>query len=182
MNWDVVVLRMTTDTGSDRSRHRARRAFRSLVTQAYLHEEHRPGRAGTLADRTPEAIYGTELWTIDRHLTFSRFTCRPGGCCAVGHRRAGAPDCRCINTLVRTAPACRFMRAACSCPKPMELCEATARLQKARLPRLQGTSPRPVAARHGDPPRARTAAGDDYVLMTDPVADYSLEEAIRVGR
>jgi len=28
----------------------------------------------------------------------------------------------------------------------------------------------------------RAAAGDHYVLMSDPVADYSLEEAIRVGR
>ena len=28
----------------------------------------------------------------------------------------------------------------------------------------------------------REAAGDDYVLMTDPVSEYSLEEAIRVGR
>ena len=28
----------------------------------------------------------------------------------------------------------------------------------------------------------RAAAGPDYTLMTDPVAEYSLEEAIRVGR
>ncbi|HWP39338.1 MAG TPA: enolase C-terminal domain-like protein, partial [Tepidisphaeraceae bacterium] len=28
----------------------------------------------------------------------------------------------------------------------------------------------------------REAAGEDYILMTDPVADYALEDAIRVGR
>ena len=28
----------------------------------------------------------------------------------------------------------------------------------------------------------REAVGDDYVLMTDPVGDYTLDEAIRVGR
>ena len=28
----------------------------------------------------------------------------------------------------------------------------------------------------------REAVGDDFILMTDPVGDYTLDEAIRVGR
>src|SRR4029079_4631501 len=67
MNWDVVVLRLTTDDGL--TGHATALAARSsIVTQAYLHETIAPVVMG----RSPverEAIWH-ELWTIDRHLTF----------------------------------------------------------------------------------------------------------------
>src|SRR4051812_22315412 len=67
MNWDVVVLRLTTDDGF--TGHATALAARSsTVTQAYLHETIAPVVMG----RSPterEAIWH-ELWTIDRHLTF----------------------------------------------------------------------------------------------------------------
>ena len=63
MNWDVVVLRLTTDTGL--SGHATALATRSsTVTQAYLHEN----IASVVMGRSPverEAIWH-ELWTRSR--------------------------------------------------------------------------------------------------------------------
>src|SRR6185436_8488944 len=67
MNWDVVVLRLTTEEGLH-GHATALAARSSVVTQAYLHETIAPVVLG----RSPterEAIWH-ELWTIDRHLTF----------------------------------------------------------------------------------------------------------------
>src|SRR5206468_1733528 len=67
MNWDVVVLRLTTDDG--RHGHATALAARSsIVTQAYLHETIAPVVLGRRVSER-EAIWH-ELWTIDRHLTF----------------------------------------------------------------------------------------------------------------
>src|SRR5712671_2552971 len=67
MNWDVVVLRLHTDTGI--SGHATALAARSsIVTQAYLHETIAPVVLGRRVTER-EAIWH-ELWMIDRHLTF----------------------------------------------------------------------------------------------------------------
>ena len=67
MNWDVVVLRLTTNTGL--TGHATVLAARSsVVTQAYLQEVIAPVVLGRRVTER-EAIYH-ELWTIDRHLTF----------------------------------------------------------------------------------------------------------------
>src|SRR5258708_3626906 len=67
MNWDVVVLRLTTDAGLQ-GHATALAARSSIVTQAYLHETIAPVILGRPVSQR-EAIWH-ELWTIDRHLTF----------------------------------------------------------------------------------------------------------------
>src|SRR5262249_36614139 len=67
MNWDVVVLRLSTDAGL-RGHATALAARSGNITQSYLHEVIAPVVLGRdVFER--EAIWH-ELWNIDRHLTF----------------------------------------------------------------------------------------------------------------
>jgi L-alanine-DL-glutamate epimerase-like enolase superfamily enzyme len=83
MNWDVVVVRLST--GTDLRGHATALAARSsVVTQAYLHEIIAPVVLGRPVSQR-EAIWH-ELWAIDRYLAFfpvylpgpSMWRCGPG--------------------------------------------------------------------------------------------------------
>jgi L-alanine-DL-glutamate epimerase-like enolase superfamily enzyme len=179
MNWDVVVLRLGTEEGLHG--HATALAARSgTVTQAYLHETIAPVVLGRRVSER-EAIWH-ELWTIDRHLTFFPVYL-PGpvdvALWDLAAQAAGLPlhqflgECR---TSLPVYASSLFMPEVDDYVKEMRAYAA-----------------RGVAAYKAHPPgpwkkdievhRAlREAAGGDYVLMSDPVAEYSLEEAIRVGR
>ena len=67
MDWDVLVLKLTTDTGIE-GIATALAARSGNVTEAYIHDNIAPVVLG----RSPydhEKIWH-ELWNIDRHLTF----------------------------------------------------------------------------------------------------------------
>ena len=67
MDWDVLVLKLTTDTGIE-GIATALAARSGNVTESYIHDNIAPVVLG----RSPyehEKIW-QELWTIDRHLTF----------------------------------------------------------------------------------------------------------------
>jgi L-alanine-DL-glutamate epimerase-like enolase superfamily enzyme len=179
MNWDVVVLRLGTDTGL--SGHATALAARSsTVTQAYLHENIAPVVMG----RSPverEAIWH-ELWTIDRHLTFFPIYL-PGpvdvALWDLAAQDAGLPLYQFIGacrTSLPTYASSLFM------PRVEDYVEQL-RAYRARGFPAYKAHPFGPWRRDIEIHRAlREAAGDGYVLMSDPVADYSLEEAIRVGR
>jgi len=112
MNWDVVVLRLYTDTGI--SGHATALAARSsIVTQAYLHETIAPVVLGRRVTER-EAIWH-ELWTIDRHLTFFPVYLPGPVDVALWDIAAQTPGCRSINSSVNAGRACLSMPAACSC-------------------------------------------------------------------
>jgi L-alanine-DL-glutamate epimerase-like enolase superfamily enzyme len=179
MNWDVVVLRLTTDTGI--TGHATALAARSsIVTQAYLHETIAPVVMG----RSPverEAIWH-ELWTIDRHLTFFPVYL-PGpvdvALWDIAAQDAGLPLYQFIGacrTSLPTYASSLFM------PRVEDYVKELRAYRKRGFPAYKAHPPGPWRMDMEIHRALRQAAGSDYVLMTDPVADYSLEEAIRVGR
>lgn len=179
MDWDVVVLRLTTEDG--RQGHATALAARSsVVTEAYLHENIAPVVLGRrLSER--EAIW-QELWTIDRHLTFFPVYL-PG------------PLDVALWDLAAQAAGLPLYQLLGECRTSLPVYASSLFLPnvEAYVDQMQAYRARGFTAYKAHPPgpwrldrevhRAlRNAAGPDYVLMTDPVAEYSLEEAIRVGR
>src|SRR3569833_3156336 len=179
MDWDVVVLRLTTDTGL--TGHATALAARSsVVTQAYLQEVIAPVVLGRRVSER-EAIYH-ELWTVDRHLTFFPVYL-PGpvdvALWDLAAQAAGLPLYQYIGEYRTSLPVYAssiFLTKTEDYAKEM-------RTYKKRGFTAYKAHPSGPWRRDMEIHRAlRDAAGADYVLMTDPVAEYSLEEAIRVGR
>lgn len=179
MNWDVVVLRLTTDEGLQG--HATALAARSgRVTQAFIHDVIAPVVLGrNITDR--EAIWH-EFWSIDRHLTF--FPVYLPGPVDVALWDLAAQQAR--LPLFRLLGAYRTSLPVYA--SGLFLSDADAYVREARAYAARG-----FTAYKAHPPgpwkrdmevhRAlREAMGTDFTLMSDPVADYTLEEAIRVGR
>ncbi len=179
MRWDVVVLRLTTDTGL-RGHATALAARSSVVTQALLHETIAPVVVGRRVTER-EAIWH-ELWTIDRHLTFFPVYL-PGpvdvALWDLAAQNAGLPLYQFIGEYRTALPAYASSLFLPSADAYVEQLHAYA----ARGFRAYTAHPPGPWRTDMSVHRAlRQAAGPEFVLMSDPVADYSLEEAIRVGR
>ncbi len=179
MDWDVVVLRVNTDEGL--TGHATALAARSsTITQAYLHETIAPVALGRRVTER-EAIWH-ELWTIDRHLTFFPVYL-PGpldvALWDLSAQKAQLPLYQFIGeyrTSLPTYASSLFMPSVDDYVKQMLAYKARG------FPAYKAHPPGPWPMDMKIHRALREAAGPDYVLMTDPVADYSLEEAIRVGR
>lgn len=179
MNWDVVVMRLNTDSGTQ-GHATALAARSSVVTQAYLHETIAPVVLGRRVSER-EAIWH-ELWTIDRHLTFFPVYL-PGpvdvAMWDIAAKEAGLPlfqfigECR--DSLPVYASSLFLPRVEDYIQQMQHYAQRGIRAYKAHPPGPWRTDMQVHRA-------LREAAGADAVLMTDPVADYALEEAIRVGR
>jgi L-alanine-DL-glutamate epimerase-like enolase superfamily enzyme len=179
MNWDVIVLRLHTDAGIV-GHATAIAARSSIVTQAYLQETIAPVVLGRRVSER-EAIYH-ELWTIDRHITFFPVYL-PGPVDVVlwdiAAQAAGLPlyqfigECR---TSLPTYASSLFM------PNTEDYLKEMRAYKRRGFPAYKVHPPGPWRKDMEIHCALRKAAGDEYVLMSDPVAEYSLEEAIRVGR
>jgi L-alanine-DL-glutamate epimerase-like enolase superfamily enzyme len=179
MNWDVVVLRLTTDTGL--TGHATALAARSsVVTQAYLQEVIAPVVLGRRVTER-EAIYH-ELWTIDRHLTFFPVYL-PGpvdvALWDLAAQAAGLPLYQYIGEYRTSLPV---YASSLFMPKTEDYLKEMRAYKKRGFTAYKAHPPGPWRKDMEIHRALREAAGADYVLMTDPVAEYSLEEAIRVGR
>ena len=154
MDWDVVVLKLTTDNGFE-GIATALAARSGRVTESYLHDNIAPVVLGASPyDR--EKIWH-ELWNIDRHLTFFPVYL-PGpvdvalwDICA---KAAGLPLYQYIGAYRQSLPV---YASGLFHEDPEEY----------------------VREIHEN---IRKAAGPDMKLMSDPVAEYTLEEAVKVGR
>ena len=179
LKWDVVVIRLGTDSGL--TGHACALAARSgNVTEAYLHDTIAPVVLGRdVADRG--AIWH-EFWNIDRHLTFFPVYL-PGPIDVALHdlaaQAAGLP-------LYQFLGACRTSLPTYA--SSLFLPDVDAYVSEAKRYVARG-----FTAYKAHPPgpwrtdikvhhALRDVLGPDIVLMTDPVSEYSLEEAIRVGR
>jgi L-alanine-DL-glutamate epimerase-like enolase superfamily enzyme len=173
MNWDVVVLRLHTDAGIY-GHATAIAARSSVVTQAYLQETIAPVVLGRPVSER-EAIYH-ELWTIDRHITFFPVYL-PGPVDAA--QAAGLPLYQFIGECRDSLPV---YASSLFMPKVDDYLKEMRAYKRRGFPAYKAHPPGPWRKDMEIHRALREAAGPDYVLMTDPVAEYSLEEAIRVGR
>lgn len=179
MNWDVVVLRLTTDEGL--VGHATALAARSgAVTQSLLHDNVAPVVLGRdITDR--EAIWH-ELWTIDRHLAFFPVYL-PGpvdvALWDLAAQAAGLPLFRLLGAYRTSLPT---YASSLFLPTIDDYVRQMNDYRGRGFPAYKAHPPGPWRTDIAVHRALRAEAGIDYVLMTDPVADYTLEEAIRVGR
>jgi L-alanine-DL-glutamate epimerase-like enolase superfamily enzyme len=179
MNWDVVVLRLSTEDGL-RGHATALAARSSLVPQAYLHETIAPVVLGRPVSQR-EAIWH-ELWGVDRHLAFFPVSL-PGpvdvALWDLAAQAAGLPLYQLIGEYRTSLPV---YASSLFLPSAAHYVEQMRAYAARGLPAYKAHPPGPWRADMDVHHALREAAAPGYVLMTDPVADYSLEEALRVGR
>ncbi len=179
MDWDVVVLKLTTDTGIE-GVATALAARSGTVTEAYLHDNIAPVVMG----RSPydrEKIW-QELWTIDRHLTFFPVYL-PGpvdvALWDIAARAAGLPLYQYIGAYREQLPV--YASGLFHSTTQEYVDEAL--LYKSRGIGCYKAHPGgPVESDMQVHEAVREAVGPDFGLMSDPVGEYTMGEAVRVGR
>jgi len=180
MPWDVVVMRVDTDAGVS-GYASALAARSSKVTEAYLHETIAPVALGRDALGERERIW-QELWTVDRHLTFFPVYL-PGpldvALWDIAARAADLPLYKYLGGFRNKLPA--YASGLFHETLDDYVTEALA-YQKRGLPGYKVHSPGPWRADIETHQALRDAVGPDYLLFSDPVADYTVDQAIRVGR
>lgn len=180
MPWDVVVLRLTTDAGLS-STITAMAARSGRITVDYLHETIAPVVLGrSITER--EAIWH-DFWLIDRHVTFFPiFLPGPIDTCLwdLAAQAAELPLYQYLGSYRKTLPvyaSSLFMEQA------EQYVEEAMRYRQRGIKAYKAHVPGHNWQQDMEIHRAlRSELGDDQVLMTDPVAEYALEDAIRVGR
>lgn len=179
MDWDVVVLRLTADNGVQ-GVATCLAARSGQVTESYLLDNIIPVVLG----RSPfdrEKIWH-ELWTIDRHLTFFPVYL-PGpvdvalwDMCA---RDAGQPLYQYLGAYRESLPVYASGNFHGSV---QDYIDEAKHYRDRGIHAYKAHPPGPVAVDREVHRRLREELGPDHVLMTDPVAEYTLDEAIKVGR
>lgn len=179
MPWDVVVLRLATDTGLS-SVVSFLGARSGVVTEAFLHDNILPVVLG----RDPhdrEAIWH-EFWNMDRHLCFFPVYL-PGPIDAalweLAALEASLPLHRYIGSYRTSLPV-----------YASGLFHETADEYVAEAKRYAADGIRAYKGHPCGPWRKdmeihaalRDGVGPDVALFSDPVGEYALDEAIRVGR
>lgn len=179
MPWDVVVLRLVTDAGIEG--HASALAARSgRITEAYLHENIAPVVLGRRVDEREKIWH--DLWTLDRHLTFFPVYL-PGpvdvALWDAAAKAANLPLHRFLGSCRQGLPA--YASGLFHDHDDDYVTEAVA-YKKAGIPGYKVHAPSPWRRDIEVHRAVREAVGDDYLLFADPVGDYTLDQAIRVGR
>lgn len=179
MDWDVIVIKLSTDKGIDG--YATCLAARSgSVSESYLHENIAP----VIMGRDPhdrEAIWH-ELWNIDRHLTFFPVYL-PGpidvalwDICA---KEANLPLYKYIGAYRNSLP----VYASGNFHSTVDEYVKEAIYYKSQgIPGYKAHPRGPWDFDMEVHSALREAVGPSYVLMTDPVAEYTVGDAIKVGR
>lgn len=179
IEWDVVVLRLTDEDGTE-GIATAFGARSGNLTESYLHEIIAPVVLGrNVYDR--EAIWH-QLWTIDRHLTFFPVYL-PGpvdvALWDLAAKRAGLPLYRYLGGYRNSLP----VYASGLFLDTIDDYVNEALKYKARgIGAYKSHPPGPWKKDIEISKAIREAVGDDYVLMADPVGEYTLDQAIKAGR
>ncbi len=179
MPWDVVVLRIHTDTGL--SGHASALAARSgRITESYLHENIAPVLKGRdVSDR--ERIWH-DLWTLDRHLTFFPVYL-PGpvdvALWDIAARAADLPLYRYLGAYRDRLPA---YASGLFHDTTDDYVNEALDYKNRGIPGYKVHGPGPWRRDIEVHRAVREAVGPDYLLFADPVGEYTLDQAIRVGR
>lgn len=179
MDWDVVVLKLTTDNGIE-GIATALAARSGKVTESYLYDNIAPIVIG----RSPydrEKIWH-ELWNIDRHLTFFPVYL-PGpvdvalwDICA---KAAGLPLYQYIGAYRTQLPV---YASGLFHEKTDDYVNEALYYQSKGIRCYKAHPPGPYELDMEIHQKLREAVLPEMKLMSDPVAEYTLEEAIKVGR
>ncbi|PTR01533.1 L-alanine-DL-glutamate epimerase-like enolase superfamily enzyme [Mucilaginibacter yixingensis] len=179
MPWDIVIVRLTTDTGLV-SEVSAMAPRSGNVTQSYITDNIIP----VIIDRSiyeREAIW-QEFWTIDRHITFFPVYL-PGpidvALWDLAAKAANLPLYKYLGAYRTSLPV--YASSLFHQTVDEYVVEAKHYASKG----INAYKPHPPGGWKMDMDvhqALRDELGPDAVLMTDPVAEYTLEQAIKVGR
>lgn len=179
MDWDVVVLRLHTDAGVV-GEATALGARSSTITQQYLHELIAPLVLGRSVHER-EAIYH-ELWNIDRHLSFFPVYL-PGpvdvALWDAAAKAAGLPLYQYLGAYRTSLPV---YASSLWLSTPEQYVEECRRYAARGFKAYKAHPPGPWRLDMQVHAALREAMGPGFVLMSDPVAEYSMGEAVKVGR
>ena len=179
MPWDVVVLKLTCDDGTE-GIATAMAARSGQVTEGYLQETAAPLVLG----RDPhdrEAIF-YDFWNLDRHEAFYPVFL-PGpvdvalwDICA---KKAGLPLYKYIGGYRESLPV---YASSLFYDDPKVYIDEALHYRSMGINCYKVRPSGPVEKDMEIHRKLREAVGDDMGLMSDPVGEYTLDEAIRVGR
>lgn len=179
IRWDVVVLKLTDEDGTE-GVATALGARSGTITEQYLHEVIAPVVMGrNVYDR--EAIW-QQLWTVDRHLTFFP-AYLPGpvdvALWDMAAKKAQLPLDRLLGGYRRSLPVYAsglfHNDTKAYVDEALKYKAMGIRAYKSHPP---GPWEKDIEISHA----IREAVGDDHVLMCDPVGEYTLDQAIKMGR
>jgi L-alanine-DL-glutamate epimerase-like enolase superfamily enzyme len=179
MNWDVVVIKLTSDTGIE-GLATCLAARSGTVTEGYLHDTIAPVVLG----RDPhdrEKIWH-ELWNIDRHLTF--FPVYVTGPIDVAlwdmcAKEAGLPLYQYIGAYRTSLPV---YASGLFHENVSDYTKEALYYKELGITAYKAHPKGPWTLDHEIHKEVRNAVGEDMVLMSDPVGEYTLDQAIAVGR
>ena len=179
MDWDVLVMKIGTDAGID-GIATVLAARSGAVTEAYLHDSIAP----VIMGRSPfdrEAIWH-EFWNADRHLTFFPIYL-PGpvdvALWDIAAKAAGLPLYKYMGAYRTKLPV--YASGLFHTTVDEYVQEALFYKEKGiKCYKAHPSGPYKFDMEIHE--ALRKAVGSDFRLMTDPVAEYTLEEAIKVGR
>jgi len=179
MPWDVVALRLKTDAGVEGIAS-ALAARSGRITETYLHDNIAPVVLGRhIEDR--EAIWH-DLWTLDRHLTFFPVYL-PGpidtAMWDAAAKAANLPLYKFLGAFRDRLPA--YASGLFHERDEDYVTEALA-YKRRGIPGYKVHSPSPWRRDIEVHRAVREAVGPDFPLLCDPVGDYTLDQAIAVGR
>ncbi len=179
MDWDVLVIKLTDDDGfTGISTCLAARS--GQVSESFVNETIAPVVIGkSIYER--ERIW-QELWTIDRHLTFFPIYL-PGpidvALYDLAAKHAEVPLCDYLGRCRSSLP----VYASGNFHSTIDEYISEALFYKEQG--INGYKAHPCGPIEKDMEiheALRAAIGPEYTLMSDPVATYTLDEAIKVGR
>jgi len=179
MGWDVIALKLTTDTGIE-GIATCMAARSGGVTESYLHDSIGPVVLG----RDPhdrEAIFH-DLWNIDRHEAFFPVFL-PGpvdvalwDICA---KEAGLPLYKYIGAYRNCLPV---YASGCFHGTVQEYVDEAVYYKNKGIKGYKAHPGGPVEFDFAVHQAVRDAVGPDYTLISDPVGEYTIGDAIMVGR
>lgn len=179
MPWDVVVIRLTTDTDIE-GVSMAMAARSAKITKTYIDDIIAPVIIGRDPNDT-EAIWH-ELWEIDRHLAF--FPVDMIGPIDVAlydirAKAAGVPLYKYLGAYRTSLPV---YASGLFHETVGAYTEEAIKYKNMGITAYKAHPPSPPSMDMKVHSALREAVGEDYTLMTDPCGTYTLEDAVRVGR
>lgn len=179
MPWDILVIKITTDTGLT-SEVSAVAARSGKVTESYLHDNIFPViHKRSIYER--EAIWH-ELWQIDRHITFFP-NYLPGpvdvALWELASKAADLPLHKYMGSYRTSLPV---YASSLFHENVSDYIEEAKKYAARGITAFKAHPPGPWKVDMEIHRALREELGPDATLMSDPVAEYSLDEAIRIGR
>ncbi|MFD2115238.1 enolase C-terminal domain-like protein [Paenibacillus yanchengensis] len=179
MPWDIVVIKITTDTGTE-GVGTALAARSGTITEAYLQETIAPVVLGR--DPYEREVIWHELWNLDRHLTFFPiYVCGPVDVSLwdIAAKEANLPLYKYMGAYRNQLPvyASGLFHSGVD-----DYVKEALHYKSLGIQAYKAHPPGPYRLDMQIHEALRAAVGDKFVLMSDPVAEYSLDEAIKVGR